>query len=57
MATPLDWDELADSNLHAQRYTLHNIFRRLGQKADPWQKMSRHAHSLDEPRRRLDDLT
>jgi bifunctional non-homologous end joining protein LigD len=56
IATPLDWDELTDSDLHSQRYTIGNIFRRLGQKADPWQNIARHARSLDEPRQRLDDL-
>jgi len=56
VATPLDWDELSDSNLHSQTYTLQNIFRRLGQKEDPWKGMMRHARSLSEPRRRLDNL-
>jgi bifunctional non-homologous end joining protein LigD len=56
VATPLDWDELAASSLHAQLYTVRNIFRRLGQKADPWRGIDEHARSLDEPRRRLDDL-
>lgn len=56
IATPLDWDELEDSDLHPQRYTIRNIFRRLGQKADPWQNIDRHARSLDEPRQHLDDF-
>jgi len=36
VATPIDWDELRDSSLHSQSYTIKNIFRRLGQKKDPW---------------------
>lgn len=36
VATPLDWDELDDPELHPQRYTIRNLFRRLGQKDDPW---------------------
>jgi bifunctional non-homologous end joining protein LigD len=55
VATPLDWEELADTSLHSQSYTMENIFRRLGQKEDPWKGMMRHARSLDEPRSRLDD--
>lgn len=46
VATPLDWAELADPSLHSQSYTLRNIFRRLGQKADPWQDMRDHARAL-----------
>lgn len=36
VATPIDWEELADPALGPQRYTLKNIFRRLARKADPW---------------------
>lgn len=36
VATPIDWEELADKGLGPQRYTLKNIFRRLAQKNDPW---------------------
>jgi bifunctional non-homologous end joining protein LigD len=56
VATPVDWDELADPTLHAQTYTVGNIFRRLGQKEDPWRGMMRHARSLNEPRERLKAL-
>lgn len=48
VATPLDWDELANRNLHSQSYTMQNIFRRLGQKEDPWRDMMDHARSLME---------
>lgn len=47
VATPLDWAELADPRLHSQRYTLRNIFQRLGQKADPWQNIRDHARALN----------
>jgi bifunctional non-homologous end joining protein LigD len=53
VATPLDWDEVADPKLTAQRYTLRNIFRRLAQKDDPWKGIARRASSLDASRRRL----
>lgn len=35
VATPLDWDEALGAT-GPRAYTLANIFRRLGQKADPW---------------------
>lgn len=35
IATPLDWTEL-DNDVTPTKYTLKNIFRRLGQKDDPW---------------------
>jgi bifunctional non-homologous end joining protein LigD len=53
VATPLDWDELSDPKLHPRRYTMRNIFRRLGQKADPWQNMMADACSLEAARRQL----
>jgi bifunctional non-homologous end joining protein LigD len=56
VATPLDWDELSDSALHSQSYTVRNIFRRLGQKDDPWTEIVSHARSLSEGRDRLDDM-
>jgi bifunctional non-homologous end joining protein LigD len=53
VATPLDWDEVQDPDLHPQRYTLENIFRRLGQKSDPWQGLQDHAQSLQTIRKLL----
>ncbi|MEA3375906.1 MAG: non-homologous end-joining DNA ligase [Chloroflexota bacterium] len=55
VATPVDWDELSDPDLHSQTYTARNIFRRLGQKQGPWKNYTRHARSLTEPRGRLDE--
>jgi bifunctional non-homologous end joining protein LigD len=56
VATPLDWAELADSSLTSNKYTLGNIFRRLGQKDDPWADMARHARTLKAPYERLSEL-
>lgn len=47
VATPLDWDELDNHELHAQSYTVKNIFHRLGQREDPWLHMDRHGVDLD----------
>ena len=57
VATPLDWDEVDDSRLDPQRYTIRNLFRRLAQKEDPWKGIDRRASSLDGARGRLDELT
>lgn len=46
VATPLTWNELDAAVLTPQRYTIKNIFRRLGRKGDPWADMHRHARSL-----------
>lgn len=45
VATPLDWDELGNAELHAQRYTMANIRRRLAQKDDPWAQIRRYGRS------------
>lgn len=52
VATPIDWEELKDRSLHSAGYTTGNIFRRLGQRDDPWMKIMRHARTLTEPRKR-----
>lgn len=56
IAAPLDWDELSDRQLQSQTYKVENIFRRLGQKEDPWLGYLRHARSLTGPRSRLDEM-
>lgn len=53
VATPLDWDELDDSDLTARRYTIRNVRRRLGQRQDPWRDLRRHASSLGRRQERL----
>lgn len=45
VATPLEWHEL-QSDLDSQRYNTGNIFRRLGQKDDPWREMAKYGRSL-----------
>ena len=56
VATPIEWGELGGRNAEAPRYTMKSIFRLLDRRNDPWAGMYRHAHSLKEPRRRLDAL-
>lgn len=47
VATPLDWEELKSSCLNPRSYTIKNIFRRLGQKQDPWHDMFRNRKKLE----------
>lgn len=54
VATPIEWDELA--SVEPRAYRLDSIFRRLGQKADPWLDDGIGAQSLDTAAERLDDL-
>ncbi len=56
VATPVDWQEVRKKSLTPNRYTLFNIFRRLAQKRDPWQGMSRKAKDLAGPQKKLRDL-
>jgi len=56
VAAPLEWDEVGDSSLTPDRYTLSNIFRRLSQKEDPWKGMNRRARDLSGPREKLEEL-
>lgn len=55
VAAPLDWHELESRAIHSSTYNIKNIFRRLGQKDDPWKMAMRKPESLDEPRKRLKD--
>lgn len=45
VATPLEWDELHNSKLRSNTYTLKTIFKRLETVGDPWEDMYRHARS------------
>ena len=56
VATPLDWDELSESKLRPDRWTIKTVLRRLAAKGDPWAAIQSHARGLSRPRRKLDDL-
>jgi bifunctional non-homologous end joining protein LigD len=53
VATPIDWDELSDSKLRPDRWTVKNVLRRLAAKGDPWAEIQSHARGLSGPRRKL----
>jgi len=48
VATPIDWDEL-ERGVGPRSYTLDNLFRRLGQKDDPWAAIDEVARPLTLP--------
>ena len=56
VATPLDWKEVNNAGLTATGYTIRNIFRRLGQREDPWRDMNRYASSMEAAREKLNRL-
>lgn len=44
IATPVDWEELSEVN--PDSYHVRNIFRRIGQKEDPWKDMMEKAREI-----------
>lgn len=56
VATPLDWSELGGSDMGPRRYTVGNLFRRLGQRDDPWSGAWRSAVTLEGAFERLEAL-
>lgn len=55
-ATPLEWDELDDPELHPRTHTIRTLPGRLETRSDPWKGMGRRARGLDRPRWVLDRL-
>jgi bifunctional non-homologous end joining protein LigD len=53
VATPIQLDELSNSRLRPDRWTLRNVLRRLGSDGDAWTDVQAHARGLGEPRKRL----
>lgn len=56
VAIPLDWSEVADHEFHPRRVTMRNVFRRLGQKNDPWADLTDASVPYDRLRDRLREL-
>lgn len=54
IATPLDWDEALASDMTPRRHSIASIFRRLGQKSDPWARIDEAPASIDALRAGLD---
>jgi bifunctional non-homologous end joining protein LigD len=56
VAAPVAWRELERDAVGPRDYTVENVFRRIGQRTDPWHGMRRRARSLDRARARLHRL-
>jgi bifunctional non-homologous end joining protein LigD len=56
VATPIAWDELSDSKLRPDRWTVKTVLRRLGSKGDAWADIASFARGLSRARKRLDAL-
>jgi bifunctional non-homologous end joining protein LigD len=56
VATPIYWDELSDSKLRADRWTVKNVLRRLAAKDDPWADIASFARGLSRAGKRLERL-
>jgi bifunctional non-homologous end joining protein LigD len=56
VATPIAWDELSDSKLRADRWTVGTVLRRLRSKGDPWSDIASFARGLSRASKRLDEL-
>ncbi|MDO8120477.1 non-homologous end-joining DNA ligase [Isoptericola sp. b490] len=56
VAVPLDWDEALSSRFAPQRVTIGSVFRRLGQRADPWDRRATPVRDLGAAIRRADEL-
>lgn len=56
IATPLHWDELNDSKLDPQKYTIKNIAKRLAKIDDPWANMAKIACSLKKAQKIVKEL-
>jgi bifunctional non-homologous end joining protein LigD len=56
VATPIEWDELSDSKLRPDRWTVTSVLRRLGAKGDPWADIASFARGLSRASKSLDAL-
>ena len=54
VATPIDWSELA--GMEPTRYTVKNLFQRMGQKEDPWASIGESARPIGDARDTLDEM-
>lgn len=56
IATPITWKELISKGMHAQKYTIKNIKKRINKVGDIWKGMNKKAVSLKKARKVLDKL-
>ena len=56
VATPIEWEELSDSKLRPDRWTVRNVQRRLRAKGDPWADIASYARGISRARRLVKSL-
>jgi DNA primase len=56
VAVPVDWGEIRDKNFRPDGVTLETIFSRLERNPDPWKDFRGQAVSLDDVRRKVDQM-
>ena len=56
IAVPITWQELRSTGMHAQRFTIKNIMKRLSVKKDPWHDIDKHPQSLATARKKLNGI-
>ncbi len=56
VATPIEWEELSDSKLRPDRWTVGNVLRRLKAKGDPWTDIASYARGISRARRLVQSL-
>jgi bifunctional non-homologous end joining protein LigD len=56
VATPIEREELSDSRLRPDKWTLRNVLRRLGTKGDPWVDMQSQARGIGRARQAVGSL-
>jgi bifunctional non-homologous end joining protein LigD len=53
VATPIEWEELSDSKLRPDGWTVETVLGRLEKSGDPWSEIGSQARGLSTPRKRL----
>jgi bifunctional non-homologous end joining protein LigD len=56
VATPVEWEELSDSRLRPDRWTVTTVLRRLRAKGDPWTDIASYARGISRARRLVESL-
>lgn len=56
VATPVRWEELSDSKLRPDKWTVRSLFRRLGSGGDPWEGMGKGAPGIAAASKQADRL-
>lgn len=56
VAAPVNYEEITEKSMNAQKYNIRNIFKRMGQVRDPWKDINRHRFSLSRAREKFEKM-